>query len=763
MLQQIQLVRNIGQFDSISPGAQLPLDELTVVYAENGRGKTTLSAILRSLATGDASYIAERHRLGSAHPPHAVLQHAGGISHVFEDNIWSAALPEIAVFDDTFVAQNVCSGIDIAPEHRQNLHELILGSRGVALNADVQTHVAAIEEHNRQLRAKGDAIPAELRGNLTPDQFCDLVPGEDVTARLEETKQRLVAAQSGDAIQHRETFSPLQLPAFDVDDINTILARGIADLDVTAAEMVREHLGTLGANGEQWVSTGITLIGDGETQEDQPCPFCQQSLTNSTIIDHYRSYFGQAYIDLKQAIGDQQRVLSQAHGGDVAAVFERAVRVAGQCREFWARFVEIPEIEIDTGAFALLWRNAREQVLALITAKQAAPLESMRLSAEAVTAINEYHAARLRVLELSTTLIAVNPQLEVVKEQSMAADIDALVTDITSLRSAQHRQSAQVITLCESYLAEKRGKAATELLRTNARQALDNYRQNVFPTYETAINTYLQRFGAGFRLQGMNSVNNRGGSSVTYSMLINDSAVPLTLGGGPSFRTTLSSGDRNTLALAFFFASLEQEPNLADRIVVFDDPMTSLDEHRSLVTVQEILGLVNRAGQVIALSHSKLFLMGLWNGAPRDLPRASMRINRFANASRMSAWDVTGDCVSEHDRRFARVLDYLLAADPLQERQVAADLRPMLEVFMRVVYPDAFPPGSLLGQFVITCQQRLNTPRELLNEVSRTELRALLDYANRFHHDTNPACEIEIINDQQLMGFAQRVLGFIRR
>ena len=77
----------------------------------------------------------------------------------------------------------------------------------------------------------------------------------------------------------------------------------------------------------------------------------------------------------------------------------------------------------------------------------------------------------------------------------------------------------------------------TERLRVQARAALDQYRQNIFPAYEAAINVYLQRFNAGFRLGAVTSVNNRGGSSATYNVLINNVAVALTTDSGPSFRT----------------------------------------------------------------------------------------------------------------------------------------------------------------------------------------------------------------------------------
>jgi wobble nucleotide-excising tRNase len=291
---------------------------------------------------------------------------------------------------------------------------------------------------------------------------------------------------------------------------------------------------------------------------------------------------------------------------------------------------------------------------------------------------------------------------------------------------------------------------------------LDDYRNKVFPTYEADINEYLQRFGAGFRLQGMSSTNTRGGSSVTYSVLINRASVPLAGNGGPSFRSALSSGDRNTLALAFFFAALQREPNLSDRIVIIDDPMSSLDEHRTLVTIQEITRLLPRVAQVVVLSHSKLFLMSVWAAAPRN-QRAAMRIVRAPNSSSFSEWNVTADSVTEHDRRHDRVNRYLQASDPLIERQVAMDLRPMLEAYTRVAYPGEFSAGSLLGPFIGECQRRHGQANQLLDPADTTDLRAILDYANRFHHDSNPAWQTETINDQELASFCRRTISFIQR
>ena len=171
--ERILLLRNIGQFDSVAAGAQLPLTKLSLIYAENGRGKTTIAAILRWLATGRSDLIDERQRLGAANPPHVVLTF-NGAPLVFQQGAWGSPPPPVTVFDDAFVGANVCSGISIETAHKQNLHELILGAQGVALNATLQDQIDRIEEHNRRLRTKGDAIPAAARGSLAVDAFCAL-------------------------------------------------------------------------------------------------------------------------------------------------------------------------------------------------------------------------------------------------------------------------------------------------------------------------------------------------------------------------------------------------------------------------------------------------------------------------------------------------------------------------------------------------------------------------------------------------------------
>ena len=762
-IDRIQLLRNIGQFDSVNTGGQLPLAQLALVFAENGRGKTTLATILRSVSTGNAKIVTERHRLGAQHPPHLVIAPKVGAPLVFQNGAWSGTIPGIAVFDDHFVAQNVCAGIEIATAHRQNLHELILGAQGVALNAVLQVHVARIEEHNRALRTLGEAIPSTARGTLSIDAFCALPAHANVKSAIADLQRRLAAARSADAVRQTAAFPTLNLPTFDVDAINALLARTLPDLEAAAATSVQAHLAKIGPQANFWVSEGMQRVaGTSAGHDGEICPFCAQNLAGSPILRHYQAYFSTAYDGLKQDIAQCIQGVNNTHGHAAALAFERSVQEAEKHRAFWGAFMEIPAIALDRVALTQVWFQAREAVAQELAAKATAPLDAATLSQTAVAAIQNYETAKAAVVACSEVLQTCNGQIALVKEHAAAANVEALNVDLSTLNRIETRHSDPMAPHCVAYLAEKSLKVQTEDLRERAREDLDNYRQNIFPNYQAAINLYLGRFNAGFRLDAVDSVNNRGGSSCTYSVVINSQTVPLTADAGPSFRNTLSAGDRNALALAFFFASLDQDPQLAQTVVVIDDPMTSLDEHRSLTTVQEIRRLLTRVAQVIVLSHSKPFLCGLWEGA-NAANRSAISVTRDVSGSTLTPWDVRQDCITEHDKRHELVSRYLVAADPAQERAVAISLRYILEAFARVAYPATFQPGALLGPFLGICEQRLNTSDRVLNQVDLTELRQLLDYANLFHHDSNPAWATQAINDQALIHFAQRTLAFARR
>lgn len=101
MLQKITKIENIGLFQNGTP-TPVTLGKVTIFYGENGRGKTTLSAIMRSCMLGDSSVISIRKTIGATANPevHFLFNQAGNNVPVeFKNGSWSKVFPDIVIFD----------------------------------------------------------------------------------------------------------------------------------------------------------------------------------------------------------------------------------------------------------------------------------------------------------------------------------------------------------------------------------------------------------------------------------------------------------------------------------------------------------------------------------------------------------------------------------------------------------------------------------------------------------------------------------------
>jgi wobble nucleotide-excising tRNase len=761
----IQLLRSIGQFEHVPAGA-IVFDRCLLVYAENGRGKTTLTAVLRSLATGDSLPIRERRRLAVANPPHAVLTCSTAPSPaVFENGNWNRTLPNLVIFDDRFVDENVYSGLSVEAGHRQNLHGIVLGAQGVALNRQLQQLVRQIEEHNVNLRTRAAAIPITARGSFSIDDFCSLQAVSDVDAQIRLAEQRLAAAQEQAAIRNAPEFEILEVTTFPVDLIEQTLARNVANLNAASAARVQAHFREIGPGGETWVAEGVGRVMRRNGGTDL-CPFCEQDLAASQVVEHYAVYFGEEYGQLKTLVTATLARVDAAQNREFPARFERAVRVAVQRSQFWSRFCEVPEIDLDTQQFMQDWQTLRDGLAAALVLKQNAPLEQVELTQRLRQCVESCGAYERTVAILNERLLEGNRAILVVKERLNSQEAASAASHLATLRAAKSRHSTDVSALCSDYLEAEAAKAMTEQARDRTQAELEVYRAEAFPRYQHAVNRYLERFGAGFRIERVAPADTRGGPTCNYSVLVNNTPIPVAgadVAGEPTFRSGLSSGDRNTLTLAFFLASLDRDQNLAEKIVVVDDPVSSLDDQRSLTTVQELRRLGGRVAQLIVLSHEKNVLCQVWAGLDQR-HRTAIRLDRDGEGSTIALWDVSSDSITEHDRNHALLHAYLRNGPGNETREVATALRPVIEAFLRIAFPLQFPPRpGAMGAFRDQCVRNVGTEAEILDAEDTEELQDLVEYANRFHHNTNPAYERVNIVDAELRAFVERVLRFATR
>lgn len=766
MLQHIRLVQGIGQFDQVT-ASHIELNPLSLVYAENARGKTTLVSIFRSLQSGDALPIQERRRLGATRASQVALSFTDEPNAVvFQNGQWSLAKPNIAVFDEQFVNDNIYSGLVVQSPQREGLHGLIVGARGVALLRSLQSEVEAVEQHNQRLRTLGSAIPQKSLRGLTVDQFCALPRIDDVGSKIEEARKAVSAAQQQEAIAKMKDLIELPTILLPPEAIEALLAEQLPDVAAEAERRVGFHLPKLGQGGEAWVAQGHRIQQDHKDALGDDCPYCAQPLTPSALARAYSQHFSATYNELKSKIQRTSHRLDELCG---AASIDH---ISSQFSEntskslFWSEFIDAAPLDWDVGPFISSIVAARNALQAQLKEKAEAPLEAFHLLPETREVLKNLAEQSEAVHAYNQRIIETNQKATAVREAVTVTSLQTLREDLSRLEAAKDRYDPDTDTRCSAYIAETTAKKATESRRATRKRSLDTHLQNVFPAFQEAINLYLRRLNAGFRIDGVRSLNTRRGPSCIYSVVIESSpnhpvAVNAEAVGEPSFKTVLSTSDRSTLALAVFLASISQDGNQAEKLVVIDDPINSLDEHRAHATVSEIRRLATEVEQVMVLSHSRPLVCHLWE-SPGQIGRTALEVARSGTGSTIRIWDVSTHGITEHDKRHAKLRAHL-DSQVENPRQTAEAIRPTIEAFLRVAYPEHFPPGTLLGPFRHMCSQHVGRATEILSRDDVDELAALTDYGNRFHHDTNPAWQTADINDAELVGFVRRTVVFAKR
>ncbi len=762
MIEKFISIKNIGRFLDCTPRGDVTFRKLTLLFAENGRGKTTLCAILRSLQTGQHEFISERKTLGATTQASVQIR-IGGNTVTFGNNAWTAIHPDIEIFDSVFIHNNVYAGDYVDHDHKKNLYRVIVGTQGVQLAMQIEVLDGKVRDASTDIRTKKDGASSTLPNGVTLDAYLAWQPVSDIENKIQQktseiaNRQRTLAKAT--EIQTKGLLTRITLPAFPPDFL-TILAKKLADITADAEVRVRQHIAAhnMGNQGEIWLSQGVGFVANDK------CPFCEQGIHANDFIAAYRSHFNTAYKALKHEVAQLSQRITSTIGESILSATQQTLSNNSTLVEFWKQFVEmaLPDFAFDDvrAKYATLCNVA----LALAQRKQQAPTESVSPGADFQSARNAVMALQESLQAYNTTVDARNA---LISEQKTAArqggDIDVLKRELADLEAKKKRLDLVVVQACKEYQDALTAKTNLERQKEAAKQQLDQYCHNILTTYERAINDYLDQFNTGFRIINTQHSYRGGSPSSQFQIQINDKSVDLgddrTPSGTPCFKTTLSSGDRSALALAFFLAAMKQDARIGDKIVVLDDPFTSLDRFRQTCTQQLIRGLSSRAQQVIVLSHDPHFLKLLWEDyVPADIK--VLQLCRTGDNTMIGEWDIEAETQSTYIKNYSALLDYYRERKgaPLD---VVRAIRPFIEGLLRVHFPGNFSDNEWLGEFINKIRNASDTDGLFHAKADLSEIEAINDYSKKYHHDQNSHAESETISGDELHGFVKQTLRLV--
>lgn len=363
-------------------------------------------------------------------------------------------------------------------------------------------------------------------------------------------------------------------------EANAILKkRVIGKEDVDIAAMIKK----LGSS--DWVKEGRTFYEANE----KICPFCQQS-TADAFAQSLREYFDESFVTDSKAIDD----LFDNYTTDSARLQQQiAAAIATP-----SKFLDVEKLKTE--------KDLLDSKVAIniprLTSKKKEPsqifdLESISNIASTITAL---------IADANTKIIDHNKMVENLAEEQRKLTGQVwkyllemeLKSDLADYEVARNGLKKAITEI------EAKIKAATTDMATKAAEirVLEKETTSIQPTI-AEINALLSSFG--FQSFSLAKANN----GTCYKLVRQD---------GDDAKETLSEGEKSFVTFLYFYHLLKGSDSetgmTADRVVVFDDPVSSLDSDILFVVGSLIKGLFDEVRaetghirQIFVLTHNVYF------------------------------------------------------------------------------------------------------------------------------------------------------------
>ena len=693
------IIRNVGVLKAFdTPGAP-KLEQLSLFYGRNGRGKSTLTAVMRAARDGCANTVLARTSLGNGGAAPEVTLVAAGGNFRFANGTWNRKEAPVEVFDTTFIADNIYAGELIELSHDRGLFSIIIGKQGVKLATHLERFNTIARQTAAELKAAEAALAEDKPTDMKLDEFFALVATPALARRLEDAERALKAVQQADKIAALGALQEIVPPGLP-DNAASVLASTVADIDARARDRLLEHFKRFefDKKAEEWIGYGMEHV------HDDSCPFCgREEVDAAGMATLYSKIFGETYKGHLAIIKAFVAETEAALGEDTRAALAAALEANATAARKWSDYVRLEQDLPDMSPIAPMMIEAHRVAKGLCDQKRGSPLDEIDASRELSQAREKLREIAELLEAYNRTVVAINAVAT--KASSTApATIEAAISVRDNLRKRIARHDSGVQNRVQAYFRAKKRDERAKTVRAAIQNALKKANRDAAEHYHQRVNHYLARFAASFTISNItNSMQGNAGQS-DYGLIIKGEPIVRHRGriadAIPTFRNTLSAGDKTTLALAFFLAKLDQDGELCDKTLVVDDPLSSHDTHRRRETVAALKELCGRCQQVIVLSHDQFLLREIQRRCS-DVESAAFQIDYGDGDAWSVATAVDLDLLCRADH--AKMVDEIAAF--VDRREGVADhivlkIRQVLETHYRRSYSGWFNHDQNLGSIV---------------------------------------------------------------
>lgn len=601
------------------------LGKFSIIFGENGAGKSAICDVLKS--------VSQNQDFQNTPPNLAEVEINDGNknqAHKYENGKWTSQVSEnsFLFFDVDFINANVHTHGVRSSNLQQGAHTQKAGKLIIDLDEQANNLKKAVKAKKDELEAL-QSSHADILGqkftNKEKELFKTYKDKDDETKqeKLTKTQEELKKLEADLATLQKLNNKYAEINRLSAvnqivfsnslstkDTFTELFARQIKE---KAQDEADEKIKTHFTKHKQFIEYAKNQIP--ENYADENCPLCMQPLANATkVIEYYRTAFDQTYenakrqflSDIETAKGELETIKSNLNllPPKVTAVFDALEKIK---TDFEIQDIyKLEEKTEHTGKFSGI---TTKEIDDLITS-----LESLKkIKREQVDVVKLYDVvvAKLQEVEKLTKsfndLIAEKNKL-IESFKSKYSDQSKITSEMQEKTQKQTElnelvdflKSDKIKLIKNQNETEEKQKNLSEALK-NAKNDLAQHLANIIPDKITALmKKILEKFNLSFTIEHISTKSNT--NDYPFSFKIKDRK-----GNEREMKNGLSEGERQLISLAFFFAINENLQNKDKTVLIFDDPITSLDSPNLKILAELIHKQTQEFAQVIVFTHHPLF------------------------------------------------------------------------------------------------------------------------------------------------------------
>lgn len=623
MIKKITTVKHIGNFIDFNwDDGVPPFEKINIIFEYNGSGKTILSNVFRLFSSqiedgGEKLF----NDLKNNEQANVKIQFDGSEVQYKPDG----AKHDIFVFNYDFVREHVYDGsTSICREFDSSVvtEEQLKNPKIQKLESEIQSLVKCVESKKTE-QNKLDTKFEDIKNELTTEFNLNIsgkrvtgismplqAPGgkpEELRKRLDDVYGYYVLSQKQDEINTElatlkgTICKEIQI---DLDSVMNVLKK---DISKEAGKKTKEKIDshddfepTKAILLNDWFEDGYHFLQHIHEKGEKICPLCNSNIDEriETIIKEYQQYFTDEYTQLSQEIESLNNTLND----DLNSIKENK-QTLEQLKLLTSKYQKPAAFDEE---LAFDHEGSLDEINSKLKNKKdnTSLIEDISEEHEALRQAIKSYNTKVAKVEMARANLVKTLQGKALDPEQVVANAKSIVKNLVNAKFNSFEQGNK-ITNYQNIIREIQ-KFPTQL---NTKYAERSREIAALKDESKYVNIFLKHLGIhNFEID---IPKENADENIHINYLSGTTKTKLLY--------SLSEGEKTALALAYFLSKIEYEifdnpqKDITNTIIVIDDPISSLDEHRLHTTACLVRDNFEKAKQLFILSHNLIFLKFLGN------------------------------------------------------------------------------------------------------------------------------------------------------